>query len=77
MAPRGDRRRAAADGRARSCRTRHRPSRGAPVRPRAHTVPLHTVVHLCAAVLAAGSLGTTLYHGVEDRSVALAFGTLV
>ncbi|MBJ6614826.1 HD domain-containing protein [Streptomyces griseoincarnatus] len=47
------------------------------MRPRAHTVPLHTVVHLCAAVLAAGSLGTTLYHGVEDRSVALAFGTLV
>lgn len=47
------------------------------MRPRARTVPLHTVVHLCAAVLAAGSLGTTLYHGVEDRSTALAFGTLV
>ena len=27
------------------------------MRPRAQTVPLHTVVHLCAAVLAAGSLG--------------------
>ncbi|MGN7142292.1 hypothetical protein ACTHS2_35330, partial [Streptomyces pseudogriseolus] len=38
---------------------------------------LHTVVHLCAAAFAAGSLGTTLYHGVEDRSTALAFGTLV
>ncbi|WP_185930909.1 MULTISPECIES: HD-GYP domain-containing protein [unclassified Streptomyces] len=38
---------------------------------------LHTVVHLCAAVLAAGSLGSTLYHGVEERGAALAFGVLV
>ncbi|MBT3162091.1 HD domain-containing protein [Streptomyces sp. Vc74B-19] len=38
---------------------------------------LHTVVHLCAAVLAAGSLGMTLHGGIEDRGTALAFGTLV
>ncbi|GGV66683.1 lipoprotein [Streptomyces griseoloalbus] len=38
---------------------------------------LHTVVHLCAAVLAAGSLGTTLYNGVEERGAALAFGVLI
>lgn len=38
---------------------------------------LHTVVHLCAAVLATGSLGSTLYHGVEERGTALAFGVLV
>ncbi|MFF8030091.1 MULTISPECIES: HD-GYP domain-containing protein [unclassified Streptomyces] len=38
---------------------------------------LHTVVHLCAAALAAGSLGTTLYQGVEDRRTALAFGVLI
>ncbi|CAL9441621.1 HD domain-containing protein [Streptomyces sp. Tu 3180] len=38
---------------------------------------LHTLVHTCAAVLAAGSLGVTLHHGVEDRATALAFGVLV
>ncbi|CAM5595425.1 HD-GYP domain-containing protein [Streptomyces griseomycini] len=38
---------------------------------------LHTLVHTCAAVLAAGSLGTTLHHGVEERGTALAFGVLV
>ncbi|MGW2121169.1 HD-GYP domain-containing protein [Streptomyces sp. SM1] len=43
-----------------------------PVRPR-----LHVVVYVCAAVLAAVSLGSTLYHGVEERGAALAFGVLV
>ena len=38
---------------------------------------LHTVVLLCAAVLAAGCLGATLYSGVEERGAALAFGVLV
>ncbi|MFF9216056.1 HD-GYP domain-containing protein [Streptomyces viridosporus] len=38
---------------------------------------LHTLVHTCAAVLAAGSLGATLHHGVEERGTALAFGLLV
>ncbi|CAL9578238.1 hypothetical protein SUDANB15_04948 [Streptomyces sp. enrichment culture] len=38
---------------------------------------LHTLVHTCAAVLAAGSLGATLHHGVEERGTALAFGVLV
>ncbi|WP_309063637.1 HD domain-containing protein [Streptomyces sp.] len=38
---------------------------------------LHTFVHLCAAVLAAGALGTTLHNGVEERGTALAFGVLV
>ncbi|WP_174703980.1 HD-GYP domain-containing protein [Streptomyces viridosporus] len=38
---------------------------------------LHTLVHICAAVLAAGSLGATLHHGVEERGTALAFGLLV
>ncbi|MER7484820.1 HD domain-containing protein [Streptomyces sp. NPDC126497] len=41
------------------------------------TPRLHTVVHLCAAALAAGSLGVTLYHGVEERGAALAFGVLI
>ncbi|PWJ08713.1 HD domain-containing protein [Streptomyces sp. NWU49] len=70
MAPRGDRRRR--PRRARARRTGHRPARGAPVRP-----GLHTLVHTCAAVLAAGSLGATLHHGVEERGTALAFGLLV
>ncbi|GAA4954144.1 hypothetical protein GCM10023238_20910 [Streptomyces heliomycini] len=34
-------------------------------------------MHLCAAVLAAGSLGATLYNGVEQRGAALAFGVLI
>ncbi|CAL9577271.1 hypothetical protein SUDANB176_04965 [Streptomyces sp. enrichment culture] len=38
---------------------------------------LHTLVHACAAVLAVGSLGATLHHGVEERGTALAFGVLV
>ncbi|MFG2511956.1 HD-GYP domain-containing protein [Streptomyces sp. NPDC048584] len=38
---------------------------------------LHTVVHVCAAVLAVGSLGATLYDGVEGRGAALAFGVLI
>ncbi|MEV5353938.1 HD domain-containing protein [Streptomyces sp. NPDC052693] len=39
--------------------------------------PLLTLVHTCAAVLAAGSLAVTLYSGLEERRVALAFGVLV
>ncbi|MER8222975.1 HD domain-containing protein [Streptomyces sp. NPDC094143] len=39
--------------------------------------PLLTLVHACAAVLAAGSLAATLYGGLEERRVALAFGVLV
>ncbi|MFI8087399.1 HD-GYP domain-containing protein [Streptomyces sp. NPDC086080] len=38
---------------------------------------LHTVVHVCAAVLAAACLAATLHHGIEERGVALAFGMLV
>ncbi|MER6857381.1 HD-GYP domain-containing protein [Streptomyces pilosus] len=73
MASRGDRRRVPHHRRARPRRPEpHRPARGTPVRPR-----LHTVVHVCAAVLAAGSLGSTLHDGVEDRGAALAFGLLV
>lgn len=37
----------------------------------------HTVLHVCAAVLAAGCLGSTLHHGIGDRGAALAFGVLV
>ncbi|MFJ8594361.1 HD domain-containing protein [Streptomyces sp. NPDC093598] len=39
--------------------------------------PLLTLVHACAALLAAGSLAVTLHHGLEERRVALAFGVLV
>ncbi|GAA4297852.1 metal-dependent phosphohydrolase [Streptomyces venetus] len=39
--------------------------------------PLFTLVHACAALLAAGSLAVTLYDGLEERRVALAFGVLV
>ncbi|GAA2763100.1 metal-dependent phosphohydrolase [Streptomyces paradoxus] len=39
--------------------------------------PLLTLVHACAALLAAGSLAVTLYDGLEERRVALAFGVLV
>ncbi|MEU3104471.1 HD-GYP domain-containing protein [Streptomyces griseoflavus] len=73
MASRGDRRRHPRHPRTRPRRPEpHRPPRGAPVRPR-----LHTVVHVCAVVLAAGCLGSTLHHGVADRGAALAFGVLV
>ncbi|MFD3825147.1 HD-GYP domain-containing protein [Streptomyces sp. NPDC058625] len=37
----------------------------------------HALVHVCAAVLAAGCLGATLWHGVAERGAALAFGVLV
>ncbi len=39
--------------------------------------PLLTLVHACAALLAAGSLAVTLSAGLEERRVALAFGVLV
>ncbi|MET9763942.1 HD domain-containing protein [Streptomyces sp. NPDC006372] len=39
--------------------------------------PLFTLAHACAALLAAGSLAATLYNGLEERRVALAFGLLV
>ncbi|MFE0472330.1 HD-GYP domain-containing protein [Streptomyces sp. NPDC058947] len=39
--------------------------------------PLLTLVHACAAVLAACCLAVTLYSGLEERRVALAFGVLV
>ncbi|MEV0239138.1 HD domain-containing protein [Streptomyces sp. NPDC050674] len=39
--------------------------------------PLLTLVHACAALLAAGSLAVTLHDGLEERGVALAFGVLV
>ncbi|MFJ7148514.1 metal-dependent phosphohydrolase [Streptomyces sp. NPDC100445] len=35
------------------------------------------LIHGAAALLAAGSLAATLWNGLEDRGVALAFGTLV
>ncbi|MFC9130989.1 HD-GYP domain-containing protein [Streptomyces sp. NPDC057099] len=38
---------------------------------------LRTLVHACAALLATGSLAVTLYDGLEERRVALAFGVLV
>ncbi|MFE9770998.1 HD-GYP domain-containing protein [Streptomyces sp. NPDC005931] len=38
---------------------------------------LHTLVHLCAALLAACCLGATLWSGVAERGLALAFGVLV
>ncbi|GHA09490.1 HD domain-containing protein [Streptomyces purpurascens] len=41
------------------------------------TPPLRTLVHTCAALLATGSLAVTLYNGLEERRVALAFGVLV
>ncbi|MBC7274130.1 MAG: HD domain-containing protein [Streptomyces sp.] len=37
----------------------------------------HRLIHLCALALALGSLGLTLWHGLEDRGVALAFGVFV
>lgn len=40
-------------------------------------LPLFTLVHACAALLAVGSLAVTLYDGLEERGVALAFGVLV
>ncbi|EFL34749.1 lipoprotein [Streptomyces viridochromogenes DSM 40736] len=39
--------------------------------------PLFTLVHACAALLAAGSLAATNNNGLEERRVALAFGVLV
>ncbi|MFF0888690.1 HD-GYP domain-containing protein [Streptomyces sp. NPDC003456] len=38
---------------------------------------LLALVHTCAGLLAAGSLAATLYGGLEERRVALAFGVLV
>ncbi|MEV0692862.1 HD domain-containing protein [Streptomyces sp. NPDC050388] len=38
---------------------------------------LHTLVHACAAVLATGCLGATLWTGITERGIALAFGVLV
>jgi hypothetical protein len=38
---------------------------------------LLALVHTCAGLLAAGSLAVTLYDGLEERRVALAFGVLV
>ncbi|MFF5371612.1 HD domain-containing protein [Streptomyces sp. NPDC013187] len=38
---------------------------------------LLTLVHACAGLFAAGSLAVTLYDGLEERRVALAFGILV
>ncbi|WP_238431756.1 HD-GYP domain-containing protein [Streptomyces cavernae] len=39
--------------------------------------PVLLCVHGAAAVLACGSLGVTLWHGIDDRGTALAFGVLV
>ncbi|WP_309141464.1 HD-GYP domain-containing protein [Streptomyces composti] len=39
--------------------------------------PLHTAVHGAAAAVAGGCLGSTLWHGLESRGAALAFGILV
>ncbi|MFD5660488.1 HD-GYP domain-containing protein [Streptomyces hirsutus] len=41
------------------------------------TLRSHTLVHACAAALAAGCLGATLWHGIAERGAALAFGLLV
>ncbi|MEG8278094.1 HD-GYP domain-containing protein [Streptomyces sp. AHA2] len=38
---------------------------------------LLALVHTCAGLLAAGSLAVTLYDGLDERRVALAFGVLV
>ncbi|MFD0317210.1 HD-GYP domain-containing protein [Streptomyces flavalbus] len=37
----------------------------------------HRLIQLCAAVLGAVCLGLTLWHGLADRGVALAFGVFV
>ncbi|MEV5435436.1 HD domain-containing protein [Streptomyces sp. NPDC052682] len=43
----------------------------------AHRPLLLRLVHTCAGLLAVGSLAATLWSGLEERGVALAFGLLV
>ncbi|MFE6284629.1 HD-GYP domain-containing protein [Streptomyces sp. NPDC057877] len=38
---------------------------------------LHRLIHLCAAALASAALAVTLWQGLDDRGVALAFGVFV
>jgi hypothetical protein len=66
-------------GRAATSGRRHTATNGprCAARSRGRPPSLLVLVHTCAALLAALSLATTLWTGLDERGIALAFGVLV